>query len=182
MPCSGPCRGTAGPSRSGLDRSSLRSRERPSSPGICRGGSMTIVDPRPTGVRRRPRPSRDQTLALRSRMVRFQEPATVLEVVRPCVGLDVDPASMQCALKSVHPDRFVVQVRLRERAGGLRAFALKVYSDDFGESMWTLARSLAPEAADLTRGLCLPIRYLPQWQTLVFPWVEGPRLSDVVDD
>jgi len=59
---------------------------------------------------------------------------------------------------------------------------LKAYSDDFVEQVWTHSQSLAQYRQPEYGGLCLAIAYVPEEQLLVFPWVDGQFLSEIVDD
>jgi len=133
-------------------------------------------------MRLRPQATREQRKALQAALVRIQGPDGALEIVRSCLDARIEPESVVYSLQSVHPDRFVLMVRLRSAAGKEQGYALKVYADDFGEQMWALAQALRQQDPSNHNGLCLPRRYLPQERTLVFPWVEGVRLSDIVDD
>src|SRR5262245_54038406 len=133
-------------------------------------------------MRIRPQPAREQRKELRATLARLQRPEAALAVVRPCLDRAFTPAGVECELQSLHPDRFVLQVRLRAGEGRERAFALKVYSDDFGAQMWSLARALATDDRPGLDGLCLPRHYSPLDHALVYPWIEGTRLSEIVDD
>jgi len=133
-------------------------------------------------TRLRSRPTRDQRKALCATMASFQQPETALELVRSCLPYGSHPQTIACTVKSVHPDRFVLHVRVGLEGGGEQALALKVYADDFGRTVWRLAQALAGRDASEHDGVCVPTRYLPERRTLVFDWVEGPRLSEVVDE
>ena len=138
-------------------------------------------DPNPVGLRSRPRPTRDQRKALLEALAEYQQPAIALEVVRPSLPQGFEPQAVTCSLKSLHPDRFVLHVNVHPSAGRDQGYALKVYSDDFGEQIWALMRNVAERYRSSGDGFCLPACYLPLRRTLVSPWVEGVRLSDVVD-
>jgi phosphotransferase family enzyme len=133
-------------------------------------------------TRLRSRPTRDQRKALCATMASFQQPETALELVRPCLPYGCHPQAIACTVKSVHPDRFVLHVRVGVEGGEELALALKVYADDFGRTVWRLAQALAGRDGSVHDGVCVPTRYLPERRTLVFGWVEGPRLSEVVDE
>jgi len=60
-------------------------------------------------------------------------------------------------------------------------YALKAYSDDFGERVWTHAVQLAERLPPRLHRPCLPIHHIPQERVLVFDWVEGRILSKIVD-
>src|SRR5439155_30997 len=90
-------------------------------------------------------------------------------------------AAAACTLQSVHSDRFVVQARVRSSGGDERVYALKTYSDDFGERVWTHAQQLAERLPPRPHRPCLPIQYIPQERVLIFDWVEGRSLSKIVD-
>jgi hypothetical protein len=132
-------------------------------------------------MRFRFKPTAEQRAALQIQLARLQEPAPVLELLRPNLPADFQPAGVSCTVHGVHSDRFVVRAQVRSTAGDERAFALKVYSDDFGERVWAHAQALAAHHRPNRDGLCLPIRYLPHERVLVFPWVGGRPLSEVVD-
>src|SRR5439155_213833 len=74
-----------------------------------------------------------------------------------------------------------LQVRVRWRGGEERVYALKAYSDDFGERVWTHAVQLAERLPPRLHRPCLPIHHIPQERVLVFDWVEGRILSKIVD-
>jgi hypothetical protein len=127
------------------------------------------------------RPSVDERLALQGRRTRVRQPAAALELLAPILPAGFRPVGAVCTEYSVHPDRFVVRAQLLSRAGEERVYALKGYADDFGERVWAHARTLAPHQPALGNGLCLPIHHLPRERMLVFPWVEGRSLADIVD-
>jgi len=133
-------------------------------------------------MRIRPQATLEQRIALRAAQARIQRPDVALEIVHSYLDAVIEPESVVCSLQSVHPDRFVLLVRLRSTAGEDLGCALKVYADDFGEQMWALAQALKEQDPSNHTGLCLPRRYIPEEHTLVFPWVDGVRLSDIVDD
>src|SRR5258705_1151263 len=133
-------------------------------------------------MRIRSQATREQRRELRTVLARFERPEEALGVVRACLPPGFEPASVVCNLQSVHPDRFVMQVRVRSAAGGERCCALKIYSDDFGEEMWLLAQKLAERHPSNHNGLCLPQQYVREQHALVFPWVDGVRLSEIVDE
>jgi tRNA A-37 threonylcarbamoyl transferase component Bud32 len=133
-------------------------------------------------LRSRPRPTRDERVALRATLEAFQHPVAALELVRPCLNDAWDPRVVSSIVKSAHPDRFVLRVRVASSTGEAMSLALKVYSDDFGATMWALAATIADHTPSGADGLCLPSHYLADRRALAFPWVEGPRLSDIVDD
>ena len=133
-------------------------------------------------MRFRFKPVTEQRVALRTQMVRFEQPAAVLEILRPILPPGFNPTDVTCTLQSVHPDRFVTQVRLRSDNGAERIYALKVYSDDFVERVWTHSQALAQHSQPDFGGICLAIAHVPQERMLIFPWVEGQFLSEIVDD
>jgi streptomycin 6-kinase len=126
--------------------------------------------------------SREQRAALRAQRARLEQPAEVLAVLRPTLPADDTAAEVACSVQSVHPDRFVLRVRVRTRRGEWRCYALKAYGDDFGAGVWEHARALAACRDLAPGGVCLPIRYVAGERLLVFPWVDGRCLSDVADD
>ena len=119
---------------------------------------------------------------MRSQLVRLQQPATALEIVRSVLPDGFKPADVVCTLQSVHPDRFVTQVQVRSDTGKTHAYALKAFSDDFVERVWTHSQSLAQHKQPEYGGLCLAIGFVPEERLLVFPWVDGQFLSEIVDD
>jgi tRNA A-37 threonylcarbamoyl transferase component Bud32 len=131
-------------------------------------------------MRLRFKPSREQRAALRLQLERFQQPAAVRDVLGSSLPADVEPAGITCIPHSVLSDRFVVRVVARLTTGEERAYALKVYADDFGEQVWAHAQAVARHWTN-DDGPCLPTRYIPHERTLVFPWVVGSFLSDIVD-
>jgi len=133
-------------------------------------------------MRFRFKPTPDQRAALRARLARLQQPAALLDILAAALPADFDPTGATCTVPSAHSDRFVMRAQVRSAAGDERAFALKVYSDDFGERVWAHARALAQHHRPNGAGLCLPTRYIPDERMLVFPWVEGRFLSEIVDD
>jgi len=133
-------------------------------------------------MRFRFKPTPDQRAALRARLARLQQPAALLDILAATLPADFDPTGVTCTVPSAHSDRFVMRAQVRSAAGDERAFALKVYSDDFGERVWAHARALAQHHRPNGAGLCLPTRYIPDERMLVFPWVEGRFLSEIVDD
>jgi len=133
-------------------------------------------------LRIRPQSTRAQRKDLSSALTRFQRAEASLDVVRSCLPQGFAPASIVCNLQSRHPDRFVMQVKVCSAADEEKSFAVKVYSDDFGAEMWELAQQLAEESGTGTYGLCLPERYVREQRALVFPWVEGERLNEIVDE
>lgn len=120
---------------------------------------------------------------MRTRLARLAQPAAVLEVLQSTVlPADFGPAAADCKVESVHPDRFTLRVQVRSASGEVRAYALKVYSDDFVERLWKQCRTLTEHYQQHRSGLCLPTRYVPHERMLVFSWEDGERLSEIVDD
>src|SRR5207245_9274028 len=81
-------------------------------------------------------PAPDERAALEARLARLQQPGAALGLLDPMLPDGLAPAAAVCTLQSVHSDRFVLQVRVRSRGGEERVYALKAYSDDFGERVW----------------------------------------------
>lgn len=133
-------------------------------------------------MRFRFKPSSDQRAALRAQLTRLQQPAEVREVLRPVLPADFTPTDVVCTPQSVHSDRFVLRVQMRSGIGDERAYALKVYSDDFGREVWEHSQALAKHYPPNRDGLCLANAYLPRERMLVFPWVEGVFFSEIVDE
>jgi len=128
-------------------------------------------------MRFRFKPNSTQRSALRAQLVRLQQPAEVLEVLRSASLPAFKPAEVFCSPQSIHSDRFVLRAQLQEQA-----YALKVYSDDFGQQVWAHAQALAQHNQGNHHGLCLPEAYLPHERMLIFPWVDGVFLSEIVDE
>src|SRR5438034_1666616 len=120
----------------------------------------------------------EQRDGLWAQLARLPQPAAVLERLHPCLPDGFQPARVTCVLQSMHSDRFVMLARVRSHAGEERAYALKVYADDFSRQVWAHSQAVAERCG----ALCLPIRHIPHERTLVFPWVEGVFLSEIVDD
>src|ERR1043166_4690650 len=133
-------------------------------------------------MRRRFKPTREQRHAVRAQLARLQQPATALEIVRSLLPADFKPADVTCTVPSIHPDRFVIQVQVTADDGRERGFALKAYADDFVERVWEYARVLAKHRSPSQHGLCVPVTYVPAERILVFPWVAGRYMSEIVDD
>src|SRR5882724_4070083 len=131
-------------------------------------------------MRFRFKPDSEQRAALRAQLARLQQPAAVLEVLRSVLPPQFTPASAICTVAGIHKDRFVLRAQVRSDAGQECAYALKVYSDAFGERVWAHGKDLA---ASMSRenGLCLPIAFLPRERLLISPWVHGPFLSEISD-
>src|SRR5438034_8389740 len=133
-------------------------------------------------MRFRFKPTTVQRVALRAQLVRFDQPAVVLEILRPVFPAGFKTADILCTVQSVHPDRFVTRVRARSETGEDRAYALKVYSVDFVERVWTHSQALAEHTQPEYGGICTASHYIPQERLLIFPWVEGEFLSEIVDE
>jgi len=126
-------------------------------------------------------PTPEQRAALEAQLARLQQPAAALQLLEPILPAGFAPAAAVCTLQSAHSDRFVVQVRVCTHAGAERVYALKAYSDDFGERVWTHAQQLARHLPPRLHRPCLPIHYVRQERVLVFDWIEGQILSKIVD-
>jgi len=132
-------------------------------------------------MRFRFKPTSEQRTNLRTQLARLQQPEAALEILRGVLPVDFKPASVRCTPRSVHSDRFVMQAQVRSDDGEECAYALKVYSDDFGQQVWAHAQTLSDHCEPNRGGLCLPSRYVPTLRMLIFPWVDGPFLSEIVD-
>ena len=128
------------------------------------------------------KPPREQRHASRAQRARLGEGELLLAIVRSCLPSGFEPASVTGSVQSYHPDRFVMRVQVRSSGADELQFAVKVYSDDFGAEMWALTRRLASNGDPYPHGLCLPTRYVAHERALVFPWVSGEFLSDIVDE
>src|SRR2546428_2127967 len=128
-------------------------------------------------MRFRFKPTTVQRVALRAQLVRFDQPAAVLEILRPVLPAGFKTADILCTVQSVHPDRFVTRVRARSETGEDRAYALKVYSDDFVERVWTHSQALAEHTQPEYGGSCSPTHCNPQERLLPFASGGGRFLS-----
>jgi hypothetical protein len=133
-------------------------------------------------MRFRFKPTAEQRAALQEQLTRLHEPAAVVEVLASSLPTGFEPASVSCAVPGAHSDRFVMQVQLRSTSGEERGYALKVYSDDFGSRVWAHAQALAQHLPPNHDSICLPGQFIPQERMLLFPWVDGRFLSEIVDD
>ena len=133
-------------------------------------------------MRIRFKPTSAQRAAVRAQLARLEQPGPALEVLGPTLPADFQPAGAACTLQSAHADRFVLRVLARSHTGQEQAYAVKVYADDFGEHVWAHSQALASLLQPNHDGPCLPMRYVPSERALVFPWVDGVFLSEIVDD
>src|SRR5204863_7449624 len=133
-------------------------------------------------MRIRFKPTPAQRAAVRAQLARLEQPGPALEMLGPTLPADFQAAGTACALQSAHADRFVIRVLVRSRTGQERAYAVKVYADDFGQQVWAHAQALALRLGPDPDGPCLPTRYIASERSLVFPWVDGTFLSEIVDD
>src|SRR5437016_2015873 len=106
-------------------------------------------------MRFRFKPNFEQRTALRAQLARLRQPVAALEVLRSVLPTKFKPASVACTIEGLHKDRFVLRAQVRSGAGEERSFALKAYSDDFGERVWahgqTLAASISENPASRSR-------------------------------
>jgi len=133
-------------------------------------------------MRIRFKPTPAQRAAVRAQLARLEQPGPALEILGPTLPADFQPAGAACTLQSAHADRFVLRVLARSHTGQERAYAVKVYADDFGEHVWAHSQALASRLQPNHDGPCLPTRYISSERALVFPWVDGAFLSEIVDD
>jgi len=133
-------------------------------------------------MRIRFKPTSAQRAAVRAQLVRLEQPGPALEVLGLTLPADFQPAGAACTLQSAHADRFVLRVLARSHTGQEQAYAVKVYADDFGEHVWAHSQALASLLQPNHDGPCLPTRYVSSARALVFPWVDGAFLSEIVDD
>src|SRR5437899_1192734 len=125
-------------------------------------------------MRIRFKPTPAQRAALRAQLARLEQPESALEILGPTLRPDLQPTGATCSLQSAHADRFVLRVLVQTQTGQERAYALKVYADDFGALVWAHSGALAARLQPNHDGPCLPTRYVPSERALVFPWVCGP--------
>jgi tRNA A-37 threonylcarbamoyl transferase component Bud32 len=133
-------------------------------------------------MRIRFKPTPAQRAAVRAQLARLEQPGPALEMLGPMLPADFRPTGAACTLQSAHTDRFVLRVLARSYTGQERAYAVKVYADDFGEHVWEHSQALASRIQPNHDGPCLPARYVSSERALVFPWVDGAFLSEIVDD
>src|SRR5947208_9515053 len=91
-------------------------------------------------MRIRFKPTPAQRAAVRAQLARLEQPGPALEILGPTLPADFQPTGAACTLQSAHADRFVLRVLGRTHTGQERAYALKVYADDFGEQAWAYSR------------------------------------------
>ena len=132
-------------------------------------------------MRLRFQPTSEQRSALQAQLARLQQPAAAWEALRCVLPADFMPARVVCTPQSVHPDRFVLRLQAWSRTGEEHAYALKVYSDEFARMVWAHSQALAAHYQPSQNGPCLATAYLPQERMLIFPWVKGELLSEIVD-
>ncbi len=133
-------------------------------------------------MRFRFKPTSEQRTALRAQLVRLDQPAVALELLRDDLTANFDPTDVVCTVQTIHPDRFVIRVQIHSAARQERSYALKVYSDDFVGRVWAHSQALSRHPQPDFGGLCLATRFVPSERMLVFPWVEGEFLSEIVDE
>ena len=134
------------------------------------------------GLWSRPRLEREQRSEFRDALARMHRSEVALELARACVPADFEPVTAECTLLSLRMDRFVLKLVVRSPAGRELSYAIKVHAGDLGERMCALAQRLARDEPWSLHALALPVRYLARERALVFPWVHGERLSDIVDE
>ncbi|HEY2951073.1 MAG TPA: aminoglycoside phosphotransferase family protein [Verrucomicrobiae bacterium] len=119
---------------------------------------------------------------MRAQLTRLQQPAAVAKILGAVLPSDFQPAEAVCTMQKAHADRFTLRAQLRSESGEEHVFAVKVYSDDFGRQVWEHSQALAKHSLSSLHRLCLATRYLAEERALIFPWVNGPFLSEIVDD
>ncbi|HEY6169570.1 MAG TPA: phosphotransferase, partial [Verrucomicrobiae bacterium] len=134
-----------------------------------------------TNMRSRFKPTKEQRTTVRAQLARLLQPAATLELLRAVVPAGFKPADVVCSVESVHPDRFVLRAQVRSNGGEERSYALKAYSDDFAQRVWTYSQTLAANLHLNQDGICLPTHFVPHENLLVFPWLDGVFLSKIVD-
>ena len=107
----------------------------------------------------------------------------MLELLRSALPAGHEPSAIiSCTLVSAHRDRLVLQARTRDASGAERVYAVKCYSDDIVERVWSFTQAIADRvAADGSDRLGLPIAYVKHELALVSPWIDGVPLSEVSD-
>src|SRR5262245_8766969 len=133
-------------------------------------------------MRRRFKPTWQQRRSVRENIIRLVQTGKVLEILRrEGIPEDFKPTDADFRLESLHPDRFVLRVKLHSNGHVARAYALKAYADEFAERVWKHCQALAAQATCPYGSLGLPTHYIADERILVFPWVEGPFLSEISD-
>ena len=133
-------------------------------------------------MRSRFKPSSEQRHSVRARLGNLLQPGAALEFLRPVLPEDSKPIGVTSTVQSVHPDRFVLRAQVSSESGEQRSYAMKAYSDDIGRRVWAFAQTLAEHVGENGHGFCLPTTYLAEEHMLIFPWVDGPFLSEIVDE
>src|SRR5262245_16910457 len=133
-------------------------------------------------MRRRFKPTWQQRRQVKENIIRLVQSGRVLEMFRRAgIPGEFRPTDADFRLESLHPDRFVLRVTLRSNGHGSRQYALKVYADDVVARIWEHCQALAAQEACPHGSLSLPTHFFAEERMLVFPWVEGPFLSEISD-
>jgi phosphotransferase family enzyme len=129
------------------------------------------------------KPTDEQRAALRAQSEHLQRPETMLELLRSGLPDGCRPTTVvSCVVQSAHPDRAVLRVGARRNSGAERTYAVKIYSDDIGERVWSFTRAFVGQnAGDQHDGPCLPIGFVPSERALISQWIDGALLSEVAD-
>src|SRR5262245_16426289 len=128
------------------------------------------------------KPTDAERASLLERQDLLQQPQAMLPVLQAALPPGLAPAAIvSSSLQSSRLDRFVLRVQTRSAAGSDRAFAVKAYSDTLADRVWYFTRAIATHPPVERDGMCLPIGFARREAVLVFPWVDGVRLSDVRD-
>src|SRR5882762_5389233 len=105
-------------------------------------------------MRIRFKPTPAQRAAVRAQLARLEQPGPALEILGPMLPADFRAAGTACSVQSAHADRFVLRVLVRSRTGQERAYAVKVYADDFGQQVWAHSQALADRLQPSDDGPC----------------------------
>lgn len=132
-------------------------------------------------MRSRFKPTAEQRASVRAHQANLLHSGAAVELVRPFLPAHFMPAESLLTVQSVHPDRFVVRAQIQGQTSQEISFALKAYSDDFGERVWAFAQTLAAAHQPDHDTFCLPLAYLADERVMIFPWVDGKFLSEIVD-
>lgn len=129
------------------------------------------------------KPTDAQAAALRARLERLQQPATMLELLRSALlPAGFEPSAVvTCRQLTTHQDRVVLRVLTRADSGAEREYAVKIYCDDIVERIWSFTQTLADGVSAAVDQLGLPTAYVSQESALVSPWIDGTPLSEVHD-
>lgn len=126
-------------------------------------------------------PNVESRTLLRKNLERLEQEEEIYDLLDPYLPSGFDPVKARCERQNIHSNRFVLKATLTSRTGAEAAFAVKGFSDDSGANIYRNYGKLRDYYTDGDDGLCFPIDYSDTHRTLIFPWVDGPMLSKIVD-